>query len=155
MTEAGGGTEFRKALDSGLRALAGIAGFYRIAVDIAQLERELVLTDRSSDADDIVRAAQRVGLRARIIRGVSLKRLAKIPVPAIVRGRSGTFMVFGGPVPGGTYRLVDPITRIDQYLALESLVEEIEPFVILIARSLGGAGIAPQRFGFRWFLPSI
>ncbi|TDX60943.1 subfamily B ATP-binding cassette protein HlyB/CyaB [Methylosinus sp. sav-2] len=58
-------------------------------------------------------------------------------------------------MPSGLFRIVDPITRIDRELTIEQLVEEIQPEAILIARKLGGAGVDPQTFGFKWFLPSI
>jgi subfamily B ATP-binding cassette protein HlyB/CyaB len=144
-----------KPLDSGLRALSGIAGYYRIAIDPAQLERELALTQRAAEAEDIVRAATMIGLRARIIRKIDPSRLSKIPVPAIVRMRGGTFVVFGGKSATQQYRLVDPITRIDRYLPLDELFQEIEPFAILVARRIGGSGADPTTFGFKWFLPSI
>jgi subfamily B ATP-binding cassette protein HlyB/CyaB len=36
-------------LDPGLRALCGIAAYYRIAADPVQLARELALTNRAAD----------------------------------------------------------------------------------------------------------
>jgi len=155
MTEAGETAEGKKPLDSGLRALSGIAGFYRIAIDIIQLERELVLENRASEPDDIVRGAAMVGLRARIVRKVDPSRLSGVPIPAIVRFRTGSFAVFGGKASGDQYRLVDPVTRIDRYLSLDAILDEIDPFIILIARRVGGAGTDPRSFGFKWFWPSV
>jgi ATP-binding cassette, subfamily B, bacterial HlyB/CyaB len=44
-------------LDPGLRALCGIAAYYRIAADPVQLARELALTNRAADESDLMRAA--------------------------------------------------------------------------------------------------
>jgi ABC-type bacteriocin/lantibiotic exporter with double-glycine peptidase domain len=52
-------------VDTGLRALVGIAGYYRIAADPHQIERELALNGRLSNEDDLVRAARLIGLKAR------------------------------------------------------------------------------------------
>ena len=63
--------------------------------------------------------------------------------------------MLGGKTPSGLYRLVDPISHADQEMPLDRLVEEIGAKVILIARKVGGAGIDPATFGFRWFLPTL
>lgn len=70
-------------LDPGLRALCGIAAYYRIAADPVQLARELALTGRAADESDLVRAARMVGLKARLVGKVTAERLATLPVPAI------------------------------------------------------------------------
>ena len=69
---------------------------------------------REASADDIVRAAQRIDLKARVVKRLDAKRLTTIPVPAIVKLRGGGFQVFGGRLVTGKYRLVDPVTKIDR-----------------------------------------
>ncbi|WP_246762680.1 MULTISPECIES: cysteine peptidase family C39 domain-containing protein [unclassified Rhizobium] len=66
-------------LDSGLRALCGIAGFYRIAADPAQLQHDLALKGRTSQAADIQRAAKIIGLKARVVENVTEQRLRVMP----------------------------------------------------------------------------
>ncbi|MDQ0391293.1 type I secretion system permease/ATPase [Labrys monachus] len=141
--------------DSGLRALCGIAAFFRIAADPKHLAKELALTGRLAGERDLVRAAGLVGLKARIVGKLTAKRLETIPVPAIVRIRDGSFHVFGGKNPSGRFRLVDPVTRTDKELTVEALLEEIGSQVILVGRRLRGAGSDPRTFGLAWFLPSI
>ncbi|WP_159732903.1 cysteine peptidase family C39 domain-containing protein [Methylosinus sp. Ce-a6] len=143
------------AVDSGLQALCGIAAYYRIAADPAHIRRELALGGRAVAAQDIVRAAQIIGLKARIIENPEKRRVAELPAPSIVRLRGGGFHVFGGKLPSGDYRLVDPITRVDRALSLDHLFDEMQDEAILVSRKIGGAGVDPQTFGFRWFLPSI
>jgi ATP-binding cassette, subfamily B, bacterial HlyB/CyaB len=142
-------------IDTGIRALCGIAAYYRVAANPIELRRELNILHRSADSADLVRAAQQIGLKARMIGGLSLKRLAGLPTPAILRLRTGAYAVFGGPTSPGQYRLVDPVTRIDRETTLEALYEEIEPEAVLVSRKLGGEGADPHSFGLRWFLPSI
>ena len=55
------------ALPSGLPALCGIAAYFRIAADPAYLHRELALQDGEARAEDILRAARLVGLKARLV----------------------------------------------------------------------------------------
>ncbi len=68
-----------RPLDGGLCALALIAGYFRIAADPAQLRHQLALTGRLAGAEDLVRAANLLELKSRIVRGVTAKRLGAIP----------------------------------------------------------------------------
>jgi subfamily B ATP-binding cassette protein HlyB/CyaB len=142
-------------LDAGLRALCGIAAYYRVAADPGHLSRELALQDRPADENEIVRAAMMIGLKAKLLVKVTAKRLATLPTPAIVRMKNGSFQVLGGKNPSGLYRLVDPISHSDQEAPLDLLVKEIGGRVLLVARKIGGAGGDPKTFGLRWFLPTI
>ncbi|MCZ8271936.1 MAG: type I secretion system permease/ATPase [Beijerinckiaceae bacterium] len=78
-----------------------------------------------------------------------------MPAPCILRLRDGGYVVFGGVNKDGQARIVDPLTRADRILPLDGLMDEIEPMAILVARRLGGAGVDPETFGFKWFWPSI
>ncbi len=157
---ASGWTSFQenaaeRLADSGLRALCGIASYYRIAADPAHLATELALHGGEAGEKDLVRAAALIGLKARIVENPSAARLAAAPVPAILRLKSGGYCILGGETPGGLLRIVDPVTRIARELPLDELRAEIEPVLILVARHFRGAGINPRTFGFRWFAPSL
>ena len=141
-------------LDPGLRALCGIAAYYRIGADPVQLTRELALGARQANEADIIRAAKLIGLKARLVEKVTAERLATLPTPAIVRMTSGALMVFGGRNPSGLCRLVDPISHAAHEAPLEDLARDIGQ-ALLIARRIGGAGVDPRQFGMRWFLPTI
>ena len=141
--------------NSGLTALCGISAYYRIPANPLDLRRQLVLPERPADFPDLVRAAQALGLKARWVRKLSKKRLGALPAPSLVRVRDGAIQVYGGRTPDKLYRLVDPITRAFRDLSLDELYEAVEPQALLVARKLGGPGITPSAFSFRWFLPSI
>ncbi len=142
-------------LDAGLRALCGIAAYYRIGADPVQLARELALGGRDADEFDLIRAASLIGMKARLISGASVKRLSRLPAPAIVRLRSGALNILGGRGPEGLYRLVDPITRGATEISLEELAAETGGQALLVARRVGGAGVSPSMFSVRWFLPTL
>ena len=55
------------ACNCGLLALCGIAAYFRIAADPEHLKRELALFHKCADESDIVRGAQSIGLKARVI----------------------------------------------------------------------------------------
>ena len=55
-------------IDFGLQSLALIAGYYHIAAEPVQLAHDLGLAQRAANSGDLVRAAQRLGLKARILK---------------------------------------------------------------------------------------
>ena len=143
------------AVDSGLMGLALIAGYYRIAADPAQIKHQLAMIGRFADAEDLVRGANLLGLRSRILRGVNAARLGAVPYPALLRGKDGGFIALGVGSAKGRVRTVDPVTRIPADVSLEEAWAASSGVVVLITRRLGGSGFDPTTFGFRWFLPSI
>ena len=138
-----------------MQGLCTIAAFYRVGADAGLLRRELALGPRVAGESDIVRAAATLGLKARIIRNIREERLSRIPMPAMLRGRDGTYLILAGLLPDGTLRLVDPVARTDAIMSTGDLWARIDPIAVLVARRPFGAGIDPKMFGFRWFLPSI
>ena len=141
--------------DAGLYSLAMIASFYRIAADPSQLRRKLAITGRSADAEDIVRGANQVGLKARIVKNLTPTRLASMPLPAIVGLAGGGFATLSAGSQRGVLRLLDTAAQTARELSAEDVLALSNGEVVLVARRLGGAGYDPKTFGFQWFLPSI
>src|SRR6478736_4765348 len=104
------GSPSAQLLDSGLCGLSLVAGYYRIAGDPMQLRHQLALTGRRAQAEDVVRGANVLRLKSRILRGVTAKRLGAIPFPAILSLKDGGFAVLGAGSTKGMARLVDPTT---------------------------------------------
>ena len=154
MTDGQGSNQSSTSL-SGLHGLTGIAAYFRIPAEPQHLARELALGEREATADDILRAASLIGLKARIVRDTSIKRLSALPVPSLAQTKEGSFIVLGGLTPGGLFRTVDPVTRADIERPVEEVAETLEPLAILVQRRVGGPGIHPANFNFTWFLPSI
>ncbi|ACM35404.1 MULTISPECIES: type I secretion system permease/ATPase [Rhizobium/Agrobacterium group] len=146
---------FPEAVDSGLSALCGIAAFFRIAADPRHLQKELALTGRAADEDDLVRAAAMIGLKARTVTGLTEKRLNTVPVPTIACMSDGGFQVYAGKTTSGGYRVVDPITKIARELTIDALMAELGRKLVLVGLRVGGQGTDPRKFGLSWFLPSI
>ena len=141
--------------DPGLIGLSLIAGYYRTAADPAQLRHQLALTGRMAAAEDIVRGAKFLRLKSRILKGVTAKRLAATPLPAIIGLKDGAFGILGAGSARGRARLIDPVSRAAQDLAIEEILDLSTGELVLITRRLGGAGVDPNTFGFRWFWPSL
>lgn len=150
-------TEFfpAPALDSGLSGLTLISGYYRVAADPAQLRHQLALSDRSAGAEDIVRGANLLGLKSRILRNAQARRLASIPLPALLGLKAGGFAILGAGSLKDRLRVINPLDFSAREMSADELAELASGLVILVTRRLGGAGVDPKTFGFQWFLPSL
>jgi ATP-binding cassette, subfamily B, bacterial HlyB/CyaB len=142
-------------VDAGLACISLIAGYYRIAADSAQLRHQLALTGRLAGPEELVRAANLLGLKSRIIHRVSAKRLGAIPYPAILALKDGGFAVLAIASEKERIRVVDPVARTAREVPLDEVEALSSGVAILVTRRLGGAGVDPNTFGFRWFWPSI
>jgi ATP-binding cassette, subfamily B, bacterial HlyB/CyaB len=142
-------------LDSGLVSLALVAGYHRIAADPAQLGHQLALTGRLAEREDLLRAANLLQLKSRVIRGADAKRLGAIPYPAIMELKDGGFVLLAASAEKGRIRLIDPVARTAREVSLEEAEALSSGSVILITRRLGGAGMDRNSIGLRWFWPSI
>ena len=138
-----------------LDSLCAIAAYFRIPADPEQISRELSLQDKEIGEEDLLRAAQLLGLKARVIKINSIERFSRVPVPAIARRLDGAYLVFGGRQASGKLRFVDPTTRVIAELEENELHTHVELKLILITRKLGGAGVDPGTFNLKWFFPSI
>ncbi|PYE92521.1 HlyB family type I secretion system ABC transporter [Rhizobium sp. PP-F2F-G38] len=141
-------------VDSGLAALCLIAGYHRIAAQPNALGRELALKELAK-ADDVLRAARLVGLKARTVSGVTAKRLPTLPMPAIACLSDGSFSVLAGTMPNGNLRLVDPQDMKAAELDPSQVLAQTGGNILLLQRKLFGAGASATTFGLKWFLPSI
>jgi len=141
--------------DSGLVALAMIAGYYRVAADPAQLNHQLALGRRATGADDLVRAANLLKLKSRLIVGKRARSLGVLPSPAIVGLKAGGFAILGATGVKDRVRLIDPVARGVRDMTIAEAEALCSGEVVLVTRRLGGAGADPASFGFHWFLPSL
>ena len=132
-----------------------IAGHYRIAADPFQVAHDLGLGTRAATGDDIVRAANRLGLRCRVLRNQKLKRLADCPTPAIMRFKDGGYRILLLRLPDGRLRVGDPVSRIASEDPPDKVAEQWDGELIQVTRRWGGVGADPSTFSFSWFLPSI
>lgn len=140
---------------SGLASLCVIAGYYRISADAEHLRHSLALIGRSAGSEDVVRAANLIGLKARILIDVTAKRMTSLPLPALARFTSGGFGVLAAGSERGTLRLVDLVNRTTREGQPGDILAMTSGEILLIARRLTGPGADPKSYGFSWFLSSV
>ncbi len=146
---------YAQPADPGLVGLAMIAAFYRIAADPAQLRHQLALCGRLASAEDLVRGANLLALKSRLLTGSRAKRLDVVPFPALVALKAGGFAVITAAPRKGRVHLINPVLRSAQDITFEEAEALSSGEVVLVTRRIGGAGHNPATFGFRWFLPSL
>lgn len=140
--------------DTGLAALAAIAGFFRISARPETLARELGLRHAAS-GNEIIRAARSIGLKAKVSTVADQRRLRALPTPSIACFADGDFAIFGGADREAGFRVVDPLRFEATNLAGDNLLERTGGRFILVQRRIGGPGVERKLFGFKWFLPSL
>lgn len=138
----------------GFMAVAQVAAHHGVQVGAAQLAHDMALGNAAATVDDLVRATKMIGLKARIIRNPSARRLRNLPVPAIFKVRDGSWAVLGMEIEPGRFRVVDPVSRQQEQLTVDEVLQRLERDVILVSKSLG---LAAQnvRFGLGWFIPPL
>lgn len=139
--------------DSGMFALALVAAFHKKACEPDQLRHELGLGADKSTPEHIARGAKILGLKARIIRNQAVARLPKIPLPAVLELKDGSFVLLGR-VEAGTFRLVDAVKRSATICSEAELRDRWAGTVILIATRFQIDDLG-KSFGLGWFIPPI
>ena len=135
-------------------AVCQVAGYHGVQTTPAQLAHRLALGRAVPSAEDLAQAAKAIGLKARIIQNPTAKRLRSIPVPAIIKVRDGTWAIFGVELTPNRFRLVDPVTKLQEELSIEEILQRLDRDVILIGKSRQLAA-EQLRFGFSWFIPPL
>ena len=76
-------------------ALAQVAAYHGVQTTPGQLAHELALGNQPAYAEDLARAAKLIGLKARIVRDPTARRLRGLPTPALIKLRDGQWAIFG------------------------------------------------------------
>ena len=142
-------------VDSGLIGLCLVAGYFRIPADPGQLKHRLAIVGRVAEAEDLVRGAHLLDLKARVRDGLDATTLANLPMPILVGAKEGGFAVVSRGATKGVLRYVDAVRRIVKEGPAEEIFALTTGQAVQLARRLGGAGADPKSFGFSWFLPSL
>lgn len=142
-------------LDTGIQCLVRVARHYQIPSDGEQLRHRLALVGRLAKPEDVVRAAGILELKARIVSDATPERLGRIPLPAMMELKDGSWAILAPGAPEGKIRLIDPFDRGAGEVPVAEAHRLSTGRLVLVTRRFRGAGVDPETFGFRWFLPSL
>ncbi|MEH6633622.1 MAG: type I secretion system permease/ATPase [Halopseudomonas aestusnigri] len=139
---------------SGLSCLMLMLNFLQVPADAAQLNHEFSVSDKPFCSMSILRAAKRLGLKAKKNKS-NWDKLQKSPLPAIAVMKQGTYQIIGQYLPDQNLILVqDTETGVISKLTEREFQETWSGEVVFIAKGqpLLGKG---WEFDISWFLPAI
>lgn len=137
--------------DAGLQCLLTVSAYYGIPADAESIRHEYVLGNKYMTTQDILRAAKKLKMKSRAAK-VNRYSLEKMVLPAILPLKNGKYIIIA-QVEQKQALVVYPFERAPKVLEYEKL-EELwtEEIILLIPRS---GKRRNEKFGFRWFIPSI
>lgn len=152
------------SINAPIAALCAVARFHQVACDPATLTHQLGIA--STDAvttDDLLRAAQHLGLKAKLSRS-SVERIGLVPLPAlaVMRTEDASLRVVILAQSDGKRVLFQDLGKSPApEAAAGPTIESVEVFatqwtgeLILITSRASLAG-ALAKFDFTWFIPSL
>lgn len=138
--------------DSGVICLTLIAQYLRRPADAEAVRHDLGLVVDHATKQDLVRSARRLKLKARIVRP-ALHRLDRLPLPAIVEKKDGSFAVLAA-LSAEKVLLQDPQVGAPQELSRAEFAALWSGQAILVTSRAFADGFV-RRFDFSWFIPEI
>lgn len=148
----------RVAVDSGLECLALVLRLLGRAGDSARLIHQFGISGRSVDALTVLRAARRMGLKARIVES-RWEALETTPRPVIAEMMGGKFVLLG-TVQNGRIPVLDPASLDEQGKPRTASVDRAEfedmwTGRLIVATTRATATGSDRPFSLAWFLPAV
>ena len=121
-------------IDTGLASLSVIAAYYKIPIDMRQMERAYVLEAGTVDTVTLVRAAKDLKLKARAYEGVTREGMKNMVYPAIIHMKNGQYIVITG-MRGDKMYIIDPSYKMEPMEAnVAKVLEDWTGEMILFTR---------------------
>ncbi len=139
--------------DSGLRAVVYAAKSFDIAADPRQIWHAHGKTDGLYGYTDIIRCAQKLGLKGKVAT-LSMDRLLTTPMPFVMTRKDddSKFLIVG--VEGAKIRVANPVTGRNVLKTVEDIARDFLPKVIFFKKQPVWK-LKNTAFGFSWFIPSV
>ncbi len=138
-------------IDTGLYSFITIARFHKVNADPQQLRHSLAIGAEGMKELHILRAAKELGLKAKAVE-VSLKRLAKLPLPAIVENNNEEFFILA-KADGDRMLVLYAGENSPKILSVEEFKAVWNNRVILFVNRNNKE--QNRKFDIKWFIPTI
>ncbi len=145
-------TDGAQASNGALQCLALASRLHDFPVDAETLRHQIGLGAQGPAEQDLLRAARRIGFRARAI-DLTWGQLCQAPLPMVSRQRDGRFVVVVRLVEGDRLLIHDPLEPRPLVLPRQVFEPAWSGRVVLLKRRIKSGSQA--RFGFGWFVPSL
>lgn len=142
----------RGPVDTGLSCLVMLARFHNIAAEPEQLEHEFKNGSAPFGATEILLAARKLELKAKLIR-TEISRLAQTPLPALAVSKDGSFFIIAR-YDSDKALLHDPRNDRPTIVTEAELAANWSGQLILLASRASIAGEL-AKFDFTWFIPAV
>jgi subfamily B ATP-binding cassette protein HlyB/CyaB len=139
-------------LDSGLTSFVLLARFLGVPVSPDDIRHQLGKLGKPLDTTDLLRAAKRLELKARVI-DTGWDRLPRTPLPAIAPMDDGRFLIVGG-LSDGKLLIQEAHETTPRLIEREVFERQWSGRLLLLARR-ARLGQLDQRFGITWFIPAV
>lgn len=139
-------------IDTGVICLTLMTQYLRQPADPDAIRHDLGLAVGMASRGDLVRAAKKLQLKARIVQPSS-KRLDRLPLPAIIEKNDGSFAVLAA-ISSDKALLQDPQVGAAQELPRSEFEAGWSGYAILVTSRAFAEGFS-RRFDFSWFVPEI
>lgn len=138
--------------DTGLTGLVMLARFHNVPADPIQLAHEFRVDGRDFDSTQVLLAAKRLGLKARLAR-TDYARLDRTPLPALALDTDGRFFVLAR-IEADQVLIHDPCIQRPQKISVDEFRERWSGQLILVASRASLTGEL-AKFDFTWFIPAV
>ncbi len=141
-------------LDTALVCLVTVAKILGIPADEQQIRRAYALGPAGMDRVTLLRAAQDLGMRAKLVRSAP-ERFAKLPIPLIAVMNNGDHVIVGR-ILGNAVTLIDPYQAHPFLLPLDRFLAAWSGEAFLLIRRAKARTLTrelSQKFNLTWFLP--
>lgn len=145
-------TGLAEGLDTGLACLVMVARLHQVVASADQLRHEFACSGKPFGPTDLLRAAKKLGLKAKLARS-TVDRFAHLPLPAIALHPDGHFFIIA-KLDGQRVLIHDPVVGRAQYLDTQG-IEEYWAGELILLRSQASVIGELARFDFTWFIPAI
>jgi subfamily B ATP-binding cassette protein HlyB/CyaB len=139
-------------VDAGIACLVLLLRFFGMPGEPEQIRHQFGRPGETATADDLLRAAKRLELKARLV-DTKWGRLGTTPLPAIAETKDGGFIIVGS-IKDGEILIQDPKVGRPQTLTQQAFEEIWSGRLLLVskrAKVLGKGGA----FDVTWFIPPV
>jgi len=138
-------------IDTGLRCFGMLVRFLGVGVDLEQIRHAYAIGSEGMTIIDMVRAGKELGVKAKTAK-VEFERLPKLKLPAIVKLNSGKFIILA-QVEKEKVLIQNPTQNRPQTITKEEFINQWTGEIILFIHR--GLKRYNEKFGIKWFVPSI
>lgn len=146
-------------VDTGLRSLVILSRYFKMPVELEQLERACVVRPGPVDETILLRVARLMHLRVRLRTDLARPQVERLPLPVMLRMKQGNYVVLMGQAEqDGESKLIiyDTAVSMEPLLANpEQLFADFSGEAILFAHRYEGVQKEHRKFGWGWFLPVL